>query len=311
MTNTSGPTTPAGWYPDPAGSENLRWWDGATWTAHMAPRPTPTPTPTPVVQAPTMPPVVTPGMQTVTGEPYVPFQGSWNQSSQGGGHGGEGEFARPGQWNTAGAWLLAFSPLYTAIALVLIFVLTAGAEIANATPATSVSIFAIDIALVLVNILLALSDRRRLRSYGFPQTASVWWILLGPLVYLIVRAVNTWREARHGIAPMITYIVIAVVSGVVISILAAVSVLASQGEFGATGYAVQFAAGIEKGLNEHGGHYVVVCPPTFPTTIDAKFSCTATDTATNTAHTLNIEIVQGPDGKPTEKLLSVDPPITQ
>lgn len=27
------PPTPAGWYPDPAGGDGLRWWDGRGWTA--------------------------------------------------------------------------------------------------------------------------------------------------------------------------------------------------------------------------------------------------------------------------------------
>ena len=32
MTNPSLPSTPAGWYPDPAGSPRNRWWDGTQWT---------------------------------------------------------------------------------------------------------------------------------------------------------------------------------------------------------------------------------------------------------------------------------------
>jgi uncharacterized membrane protein YhaH (DUF805 family) len=30
---------PAGWYPDPAGPTTVRYWDGAAWTEHTAPRP--------------------------------------------------------------------------------------------------------------------------------------------------------------------------------------------------------------------------------------------------------------------------------
>lgn len=47
----------AGWYPDPADASRIRWWDGQTWTQHVAvadggatpasPQPSPTPAPAP------------------------------------------------------------------------------------------------------------------------------------------------------------------------------------------------------------------------------------------------------------------------
>lgn len=35
--------TPAGWYPDPSGSNNVRYWDGAQWTEHVGAAPPPQP----------------------------------------------------------------------------------------------------------------------------------------------------------------------------------------------------------------------------------------------------------------------------
>jgi Protein of unknown function (DUF2510) len=316
MTNTSGSTTPAGWYPDPAGSANLRWWDGSTWTAHLAPPPTPAPAPapapTPAYQASVTQPLVGQGLSTAATEPYVPFQGSWNQSTQSSAE----DFARPGQWNTGGAWFLAFSQVITLIATVALYAVD-GAIIAStgvqpAAQALTLASIVIGLGVFLLNVLFAVMDRRKLRSFGYLHTASIWWILLAPLAYLIVRGVAVSREVRHGFGPLIAYVVTTVVI-VLLSIGTAVAIplyIANNGGAG-TASAAQFTADLQKGLDENGGHYAVICPTTIPTTIGAQFSCTATDTATNTAHKLNIEIIKGTNGEPDTKLLSVDPPITK
>lgn len=59
----------AGWYEDPRGEADLRWWDGAAWTAHTAPRPggaTPAPGPPPA------PAPAAPRGQAVPGVPAQP-----------------------------------------------------------------------------------------------------------------------------------------------------------------------------------------------------------------------------------------------
>src|ERR1700680_995013 len=47
MTATSGGAPPAagepGWFPDPWGTEKLRWWDGDAWTPHLYPPAEPAP----------------------------------------------------------------------------------------------------------------------------------------------------------------------------------------------------------------------------------------------------------------------------
>jgi hypothetical protein len=35
MTDPAVPSTPAGWYADPAGGAQRRWWDGTQWTDHL------------------------------------------------------------------------------------------------------------------------------------------------------------------------------------------------------------------------------------------------------------------------------------
>jgi hypothetical protein len=312
MTGTAGSTTPAGWYTDPGGSGHLRWWDGASWTAHLAPQPTPAPAPTPVVpaapveQAPIVPRPVDPGLATASGERYVPFQGSWNTNSQGASYsvGSVGDFARPAQWNTVGSWLLAFSGLLSSVAVLIVFA-TAGTSIT--TPFGAGRYFGAAAVVFLVIVLFAEADRRKLRSLGYLSVPSLWWMLLAaPLAYLIVRTVKVYGEVRRGIAPLITYFVVNVVSGILVGVAIAVLL---PGVLGATSSAA-FASSLQTGLNQNGGHYTVTCPPTLSITVGANFTCTAIDVS-GVSHELSITIVRGADGQPTAKLLSVVPPITQ
>lgn len=43
MSDSTTPAVPAGWYPDPAGSTQQRWWDGTKWTDHLQAPYTPAP----------------------------------------------------------------------------------------------------------------------------------------------------------------------------------------------------------------------------------------------------------------------------
>src|ERR1700712_2357351 len=45
-------SVPAGWYSDPAGTTDLRWWDGLRWTTQLQAPPAPV-EPAPVMPAPT------------------------------------------------------------------------------------------------------------------------------------------------------------------------------------------------------------------------------------------------------------------
>lgn len=306
MTNTGGPT-PAGWYTDPGGSGHLRWWDGTTWTAHLAPQPTPVAqapvvqaavVQTPVLQTPTFASVQAPA--AVEERPYVPFQNSWNEASS---YATAGEFARPAQWNTVGGWLLAFSTVIGAIG-VLIHGLIFG--FAALSPYVLGSYLGTGAVVFLVLVLCAEADRRKLKSLGYLKVPSLWWmLLLPPLIYLILRTVAVWGEARKGIAPLIVYLAVGVATGIASSLLV---VLLLPGLLGA-GSSTAFAASLQQGLDEKGGSYTVVCPPTIPQTIGAEFSCVATESTTHAVHTLSIEVVAGSDGKPTVKLLSVTPAI--
>ena len=48
MTETGGSTVTAGWYADPSGQGQVRWWDGGAWTAQTRPSWEVAPAPSPI-----------------------------------------------------------------------------------------------------------------------------------------------------------------------------------------------------------------------------------------------------------------------
>lgn len=119
----------------------------------------------------------------------------------------------PTRSGTVSAWMLAFSPLIALLllvgALLAATVLAGGALSASAAPLSALAADTTGLA-ILGGVLLAIPlllivwvvlDRRALSRFGFQQRASGFWILLGPLFYLIARAVATRREGRGSASP--------------------------------------------------------------------------------------------------------------
>jgi hypothetical protein len=343
MTNTARPT-PAGWYTDPGGSGHLRWWDGSAWTDHLAPQPTPEPTP--VFQAPEpapspasqMPAYQMPAHQAAPNaapaDQAPAYQATPNQApafaaaspqanafavapTDYGAYGAEysgGTYAGPTSWNTPWAWILALCPIYFVGLSVISSFLIAG-HTSTAGPLTTSPGEVIDGSGILLGLILlvvlALIDNLRLKRMGYSRTAGWGWVFLTPLVYLIIRTVRVFAETRRGIAVLILHIVIGVVALVVYIVFSVILAASIVSGLGLANSSSQFTSGLVKGLDQNGGNYKVACPSVIPDTIGARFSCTATDASTNAAHVLTIEVVTGSDGKPTVKLLSVDPPISK
>ena len=156
----------------------------------------------------------------------------------------------------------------------------------------------------LITVAFAEIDRRKLRSLGYLKIPSLWWMLLAPpLVYLIVRTVYVWGEVRTGAGPLITNIVVSVASSVAV-VLAFTALFAGA----LSNPSQQFAAGLEKGLDEKGGHFTVSCPAPLPAKIGVRFACTATDSS-GTTHSIGMQITAGTNGAASYKLLSVTPKI--
>lgn len=204
--------------------------------------------------------------------------------------------AIPSSSTTVSAWMLAVSPIIT-LALVIgaifgaaLLLATAGSTaapsvivgasgylpISTAEQLTNPTVAALILGALLLAALLtvvwAVLDRRALRDRGFSERASAAWIILGPLPYLIARAVATANSGRRGAGPLWTHLGVGVLLAVVMVAAPFVAPrTASVGDLRAVEQSIETELAAE-GIAER-----VICPDSADARIGAGFVCDALD----------------------------------
>ena len=184
---------PAGWYPDPAGSADLRWWNGSQWTSQLQPVPA---APITVPSQPQLP------VETAAERGYIPFASASAAPRS----------AIRGIAYTRTVWWICFQPLWGLVTQAVLYSIVTA--LGPVPPVVLVLGFTVlNLALWALLIGLAFADRRALLQGGNGTAASPWWMLLSALVYLIVRArqVRMWEEVGAW-APVIWWSISLVIS---------------------------------------------------------------------------------------------------
>jgi hypothetical protein len=222
----------AGWYRDPANGSAWRWWDGATWTAHVradeqavaavptAPaEPTP-PGPVPQPGQAAAGPATVGGPVTSTADIPVTDQQYWHSlaaevievprlphhtvSAEVGPLGRSApayvrDWQDLGSPQTAGIWLLAALPLMSipiALAMSIAFAI-------GGLPFGNVAASGVVLGLCWV---FGYFDMRSLAARGYHRPSIWWMLLLPPLFYFIARGRSVRRENMRAWPPELLYV---------------------------------------------------------------------------------------------------------
>lgn len=179
----TGTTAAAGWYDDPAGSGQKRWWDGTQWTEHLHDPALEVygAVATPVVSAGT--PVYNAFIWLIVLLPLLPsfalltfdMRGYMSRVSE-----------SPSQSSAA-----MFSPVYLVLML-------------------------LSWGIYLVTALLAFFDWKKLGRDGFVRPFHWAWSFVGAFVYVIGRSVVVRRRAGRGLLPIWVGIAVLVLNVVVV-----------------------------------------------------------------------------------------------
>ena len=196
---------PAGWYPDPAGSPQQRWWDGSNWSQTTQATPTANPYASPT-------------------NPYAPMQpyGAVQPYTPAGSYYGAQRALAPEGTNptTTWAWLIALWPLIGFINIAISFAFgtsyaTAPADYAAPT-ADVLATYAVSFIAWVAFALVAYADYRELVNRMVPRPFHwAFAIIPLPIVYVIGRSVVVYSRTRRGLAPLFVWIGASVLNFVV------------------------------------------------------------------------------------------------
>lgn len=269
MTDVPATLPAVGWYADPVDAALVRWWSGIAWTEHtmaapiVVPEPIATPATTPITAQETTTTGLTPSSATSwIMDPVAPRVEQFSPMARAQSR----TMYIPGRWNTAGAWGIAFLPwisVATGIAVALLDTVGIRSWVWWTAPFLP----------LLCLIAFAVRDRARLDQYGYKRAASLAWILLGPLAYMIARTVRVRQQSGKGSAPLWIFVLNSV-------LVAAVGF--GVGFWLYSQEAQQQVTAIEQSiqidLRDHGQNFVIHCPTdAFALNRGSVLSCTATD----------------------------------
>lgn len=226
----------AAWYTDPQDSSQLRWWDGAQWTAHTTLVPQPTAAAAPAAQpaAAFAPPAygertehapayAQPAQQAQAPMPSYAAQYAQPYTQQYGAEAKVPESTPTANWLI---WAFVFAPLLS-LASIFAWDFEGYLRESLTNPYASTAMLLDPGYLVLslgswviyaAMVLLAFFDWRWLGQQGYPRRFHWAWTFLNSLIYIIGRSVVVKRQAGRGFAPLWVSIAISVASLIAIGI---------------------------------------------------------------------------------------------
>jgi hypothetical protein len=209
VTNTEGVGTPQpGWYPDPAGSTQLRWWDGTGWTQHLQPAAPPASTGAATTGAATTGAATTGASTTGAAEaPHVHAQPQYAQNPYTQRPPAQPPLGEHPAIYTPFIWIIALLPLLSAIALAAVdmrVMIVRPSQLDSMMAPTMlgspmyVVVSLLGWVIYGVSVWMAYLDWRALGRIGIVNPFHWAWAFLTGVVYVIGRSIVVRRRIGGG-----------------------------------------------------------------------------------------------------------------